>query len=352
VGDLANTELGLLQPSELGALAQLHEDCFARGTDVLDLLRQRYGSGPRSEVIVARTDAGVLVGAQAMTWLEGRREGKPATLGMMTMGMVHPDFRRRGLFRGLVRSAAEIGREGGADVLFTMPNDRSAPAFARFEDWQDGGRRRAYLLPLDPGKLAGQRFGLGGLGAALGSPLRMAARWSRRPSDGLREVLDLARIGPALDALASRVAGESRQLLLLRDSAFANWRYVKCPTADYRFLISESDGGGIDGVVVTTTQPRFGSTLGFVVDILSDAPAPRRKLLLRFAARTLWEQGATAVVCVGRMDAHRTDVKKAGFIDVTAVYPRTFHTFYSVTQPTSFDPASDWYLTLADFDSV
>jgi hypothetical protein len=271
---------------------------------------------------------------------------------MMTMGMVHPDFRRRGLFRGLVRRAAQIGWEGGADVLFTMPNDRSAPAFARFEDWQDGRRRRAYLLALDPGKLAGQRFGLGGLGAAIGSPLRMAARWSRRPSDGLREVVELARIGPALDALAARVAEHSGQLLVLRDSAYATWRYVKCPIADYRFLVSESDDGGIDGVVVTTTQPRFGSTLGFIVDIVSDAPAPRRKLLLRFAARTLWEQGATAVVCVGRMDAHRTALKRAGFIDVTAVYPRTFHTYYSATELPSFDPATDWYLTLADFDSV
>lgn len=352
MGELTDTELGLLQPPELPALAQLHEACFVRGADVLDLLRQRYGSGPRSEVVVARTADGTLVGAQAVTWLTARRGGSPATLGMMTMGMVHPDFRRRGLFRGLVRSAAQIGREGGADVLFTMPNDRSAPAFARFEDWQDGGRRRAYLLPLDPGKLAGQRFGLGGLGAALGSPLRMAARWSRRPSDGLREVTDLARIGSAVDALAGRVAEQGGQLLLLRDSAFATWRYVKCPIADYRFLVSESDGGGIDGVVVTTTQPRFGSTLGFVVDVLTDAPPARRTLLLRFAARTLWEQGATAVVCVGRMDTHRTALKGAGFIDVTAVYPRTFHTYYNAVQPTSFDPASDWYLTLADFDSV
>ncbi len=352
MGELIDTELGLLQPPELPALAQLHEACFARGTDILELLRQRYGSGPRSEVVVARTAEGALVGAQAMTWLPGRRGASSTTLGMMTMGMVHPDFRRRGLFRGLVKSAAQVGWDGGADLLFTMPNDRSAPALARFEDWQDGGRRRAYLLALDPGKLAGQRFGLGGLGAALGSPLRMAARWSRRPSDGLREVTDLARIGPALDALADRIAGQSGQLLLLRDSVFATWRYVGCPIADYRFLISESDGGGVDGVVVTTTQPRFGSTLGFVVDILSDAPARRRKALLRFAARTLWEQGATAVVCVGRMDAHRAALKGAGFIDVTAVYPRTFHTYYSANQSAPFEPARDWYLTLADFDSV
>jgi GNAT superfamily N-acetyltransferase len=381
VGELPETGLHLLQPHELPALARLHEACFARVGDILSLLRQRYGAGgelggladglaevdlgPRSEVVVASTPDGQLVGAQAMTWLPAMRAGQPAVLGMMTLGMVHPDFRRRGLFRTLVTEAERVGWEGGTDVQFTMPNDRSAPAFARFETWQDGGRRRAYLLALDPGKMAGQRIGLGGLGAALGRPLRMAARWSRRTADGLREVTDLSRLAPAVDALARRVAEQSGQLTLLRNTAFARWRYSDCPIADYRFLVSEGADGTIDGLVVTTTQPRFGSTLGFVVDILSDAPPARLKLLLRLAVRSLWEQGATAAVCVGRMEGHRAALKGAGFIDVTAVYPRVFHTYYSLPPeaasssapeadpiPLRFDPATDWYLSLADFDSV
>lgn len=377
MGELTEPGVRLLQPHELPALAQLHEACFARDGDILSLLRQRYGaggqlggltdglagspSGPRSEVVVAHSSDGQLVGAQAMTWLPAMRAGKPAVLGMMTLGMVHPDFRRRGLFRTLVTDAERVGWEGGTDVQFTMPNDRSAPAFARFETWQDGGRRRAYLLALDPGKLAGQRIGLGGLGAALGRPLRMAARWSRRTADGLREVTDLSRITPAIDVLAERVATNDGQLTLLRNTEFARWRYSDCPIADYRLLVSEGQGGTIDGLVVTTTQPRFGSTLGFVVDILSDAPPARLKLLLRLAARSLWEQGATAAVCVGRMEGHRAALKGAGFIDVTAVYPRVFHTYYSLppkaddsvaSEAESFDPATDWYLSLADFDSV
>jgi len=361
VGELSETELGLLEAHELPALAQLHEACFARGGDIQALLSQRYvdEAGPRSEVIVARTVGGGLVGAQAMTWLPAFQAGEPATLGMMTLGMVHPEFRRRGLFRGLVTEAERVGWEGGANVQFTMPNDRSAPAFARFETWQDGGHRCPYLLALDPGKLAGERFGLGGLGSALGRPLRMAARWSRRAAAGLREVSDLQRLAPEIDALAGRVAQQSGQLMLLRDSGFTTWRYVDCPTADYHFLVSEAEGGGIDGLVVTTTQPRFGSTLGFVVDILSDATAPRLKQLLRLAARSLWEQGATAAVCVGRLGPQRRALKAASFIDVTAVYPRTFHTYYSLppselaaSEGKDFDPATDWYLSLADFDSV
>ena len=66
---------------------------------------------------------------------------------------------------------------------------------------------------------------------------------------------------------------------------------------DYLLVDLEHGRGGIDGLVVTTTQPRFGSTLGFIVDILSDSPPDRLKQLLRLAARSLWEQGATAAVC-------------------------------------------------------
>ena len=55
------------------------------------------------------------------------------------------------------------------------------------------------------------------------------------------------------------------------------------------------------------------------------------------------------------MPSHRGVLKRSGFIDVTAVYPRTFHTYYSLpptSEEVAFDPVADWYLSLADFDSV
>lgn len=363
------SRLDLLRPDEFGDLAQLHSLCFGGHTSVESLLRQRYGPAagdvgaggngrPRSEVIIARSESGAPVAAQAITWIPASFGMETVSVGMMTLGMVHPEWRRRGLFREVVEDAARVGWEGGAAVQFTMPNDRSQPAFERFDGWESAGPRSTFLLALDPGKLVGQRVGLGGLGSALGRPLRMASRWSRKGGDGLIELVDLARHASSIDDLATRVGHSAGKLMLHRGAAFAQWRYVDNPSGAYRFHASERPGGGFDGLVITTTQPRFGTTLGFVVDILSDAPEDRQRQLVRRASRALWEQGATAAIAVGRMEGSRRALRRAGFYDLTSVYPRTFHTYFS-RQPTrsgplgaDFDPKQHWYLSLADFDSV
>ena len=191
---------------------------------------------------------------------------------------------------------------------------------------------------------------------------RLAARLLEQRLEQLLDredaLVDLARHAPSIDDLATRVGQSAGKLMLHRGAAFAQWRYVDNPSGAYRFHASERPGGGFDGLVITTTQPRFGTTLGFVVDILSDAPEDRQRQLVRRASRALWEQGATAAIAVGRMEGSRRALRRAGFYDLTSVYPRTFHTYFS-RQPTrsgplgaDFDPKQDWYLSLADFDSV
>jgi len=97
--------------------------------------------------------SGRIVGLQPMELLPYEWAGRRLTGATLTGVVVHPEFRRRGLFSSLVQACEREAWRRGADFVTTMPNDRSRPGFLKL-GYRDPGRRQLLVLPLNGRKLA------------------------------------------------------------------------------------------------------------------------------------------------------------------------------------------------------
>lgn len=352
----------IMRPDEFDGLVRLHRVCFGDRSELVPFIRHRYVEAryPRTDIVVARDSGGGIIGTQAVTLFDGFMSGLPASIVMLSMGMVHPDYRGKGLFRALVESAGSRGFELGGVAQFTMPNEQSYPAFRKFASWHPLADRRAYVLPLDAARLAGDIAGSRWLG-----PIARGGGWLAdvffRGSTTLRCAgvfeADLEEVADKVDALAAAAGKATIGLTCRRDSRFLRWRFADCTAWRYRIFYHRGMAGRIDAYIVTKIEPRFRSNVGFIVDILADADVDTQVKLLGHVAGELRDQGATMLMGIWQTPGHCRLVERAGHVSVGGLLRRKFHTCVSLSParkdiPSEARDASGWYLTLADFDTI
>lgn len=112
--------------------------------------------------------------------------------------------------------------------------------------------------------------------------------WLLQPIVGLRirqaavfdlDIRPVEGFDSSFDGLWSAIA-ESRTVTVVKNAAYLNWRYVKCPGRCYGRLAAYR-GRSLEGLVIfRTTRPRYE---GFVLELLArdDNPQTLRALLLQ-----------------------------------------------------------------------
>ena len=239
---------------------------------------------------------GRVVGLQPMELFSYEHLGRRLSGAMLTGVVVHPDFRRRGLFSRLIAACEQDAWQRGADFVTTMPNERSRPGFLKL-GYCEPGRRRLLLAPLDASKLAHRAVRWKPLAALLGASLApvlcSSHKWLRAPATK-PEIITQA------PADLDQVNEADRQLFpglrLARTRAWWDWRYAGSPR-DYQMLRMRDARGATAGLVATTVEQRNGLEVGYIVDWLA-RDADRVPLLLAGALRQLQAAGAAIAACV------------------------------------------------------
>jgi GNAT superfamily N-acetyltransferase len=311
---------------------------------------------------------GRIVGVQPMELFPYEWSGRRLTGAMLTGVVVHPEFRRRGLFSRLIGACEKEAWQRGADFITTMPNERSRPGFLKL-GYREPGRRQLLLLPLSASKLARRavRWAPMALARAFrthvsGAPAccRLTASEQPKPATCRRPGLELEILKQApkdLDDLNEADQQLFPGLRLARSRAWWDWRYAASPRS-YQMLRLRDARGGTAGLVVTTLEQRGGLEVGYVVDWLA-RDANLIPDILVGALGQLKEAGAAIAASVVSSDAQVRALRSSGFCRVPHWAPlKRFFTLFKPAPTIATDllermsSIHSWHQTLGDWDNL
>ncbi len=345
-------------PADREEQARLFRQCFKKPLETSEL-RWRYDQNPHGEAVslLLRPPAAEAIVSFAYMPRLALSHGDTSTLahiGQQGDVMTHPDWRRKGLCGELSFVCGRATADAGWPMNWGFPNRQSASVFLKV-GWRSVGKIRpwSHFLRADVG-MRKERF-REGRRAALGLPLairrcRAGRRQLQQLGAGRYEVRPIERFPAEVGALSQAV--EQRfALMVRRDAAYLNWRFLDTPSGLQRALGVYLEGKLAGYVVVQ--RPRDGEAVGFIVDLL----APEESAVAAALAAGLdeLEQAGAGLVRATAVDGSwwQGRLASAGFL---APKPDNhLFVYVSVQNPdhplmAHVDDASKWYLTDGDRD--
>jgi GNAT superfamily N-acetyltransferase len=301
---------------------------------------------------VAEAD-GRIVGAQPGHAIDLLIDGVPVKGLLLLDVMTHPDYRRRGVFAGVVEGLRMRASGEGYRVLLTTPNRDAERGFARLAAWTRLGELEPWVAVGDAATL----LMAGGRGADL---LRLpATSWRRLISRGV-EGPGVVPGGYPGDGFTERlwrsIAGVTAGCLIARDARFVSWRFGAGSGRAYSFLCA----GTLEkpeALVVIGEGRLLGRAVLMLVDVMTTrATAGAAVGLLRtLAAQASRERRAAVVGWFARGSALGRVLREAGFHRVPAMLrPRPYAVWgcsdLPVAQRTRALDLGAWHMSLADSD--
>ncbi len=259
-------------PADREAQAQLFNATFKKEIDARGLA-WRYDENPHGRAIsfAQRHATAGLVSGYACTprrAVPAGDESRAALVGETGDVMTHPSWRKRGLFSALDRAAMAESRRLGWPVVFGLPNRRSAHIFLEL-GWERVGTLRAWTFVLRADAAARTERAKEGRIRGWLTPLAARAGRSARTKLAAGKPLlarPLSAFPRAVESL-SRAVEPRFALMVRRDAAYLDWRFLRSPSGLHRsFGLYAQDE--FEGYVVVQV-PRPGSAIGYLVDVLA-----------------------------------------------------------------------------------
>ena len=126
--------------------AALGETPFLRRTPELWEWKHVLNPFGKSIVLVAADGDRIAAVRAFMRWRLATRDGEELSCVRAVDTAVHPDYQRRGLFRGLNEAAVEVARDDGVVLVFNTPNPQSRPGYLK-QGWNDVGSIGVMIRP-------------------------------------------------------------------------------------------------------------------------------------------------------------------------------------------------------------
>ena len=280
-----------------------------------------------------------------------RCDGRESLAALSLLTMTHPQYRGRGIFRGLAtRLYADLARYGFAFV-YGFPNDNSQPTFLSALGWTHTCDWPVFVRPLNLPAIARrvlQRRWVPGPDR----PESRGAQPAVPAAGGLREV---ERFDERMSAFRAGWE-DGRRVYIARSAAYMNWRYAACPDWRYRKVIAES-GQELTGYVVWRHVEEYGLKGAMIMDL---AAAAGRLDVLRDLVRVVVgharRDGMDLVSCLpaGHVDTQRA-LRRSLFAKVPErLSPKKWHfggRRLDSTMPAEyFNAAASWHIGFGDCD--
>lgn len=292
-------EVELATDADRGPILEIMETSFAsvqRSSSVLrgpEFWEWKYRSSPFGIASVQQIKLdGKVVAAQSLWPVTFQWQEREFHALQACDTVVHPDFRRQGLFKALLMARKTRAAALNADFIFNFPNANSWPGNLK-AGWHFLGRVPWYVRIIKPITLI-RDYGKEGRSASLAVPERYR----------VTETM--------LDWLEGAVAGDRRGLSLTRPTGYWRWRFLKRPSRQYGLVCMETNCKSF--AVFTLSRKASGLIELVVVDLI----ATRETLspLLRVVLGCGREVGAAFVAMMNPQAFSAGTFYRHGFVPV------------------------------------
>ena len=314
--------------------------------------RWMFRDGPAGPAIIRLAVVKQRIIAQMASIWVMIKIGDKATRGTHGVDlMVHPDYRRQGVFTALGIKGREDPLDQSRSITYGTPNDQSRPGFVnrlnalpicevpvlvKVIDWGAVLKRR-YKIPVLAGKILGN--------------IRERIT-NRKPSLKAAGIIveEVRSFDEQIDKFWEK-ASRIKNIMIIKDMKYLNWRYIAKPGKEYRVFVAKKQDE-IAGYIVLKLQKGALSS-GYIIDMLTlpgeDTVA---ELLITIGLRHLKEAGAAKASCwMLEGTPYYGTLRKLGFIRrhgptlcsriVEPSIPKEF-----VTNP------ANWYYVMGDDDAL
>lgn len=276
-------------------------------------------------------------------------------LGSLSIwAMAHPDYRRQGMFETLGRRVYDRLGEMGIPLTHAFPNPNSYHGFIHKLGWLDIATLDMYVRPIDLKAVVGKVIRIPPIPQIVGAALSPFFR-VKAPADGDFRLCAIYRFDSRADALIE-ARSKAHEVIVKRDAAYLNWRYIDSPYWKYHVIAAETDSELL-GYVVVRCLEAFGLTGGMIMDI---AALPGRAdvldALAKHAVVYSAEQGMDVSVAMVQGSIETLDaLRHAGFMRVPRkLGMKTWH-FGVHCNNNTVDPAfvgdiRNWFVVFGDDD--
>ena len=265
--------------------------------------------------------------------------------------MVHPDYRRQGVFTALGIKGREDPLDQSRSVTYGTPNDQSRPGFVNRLDALPICEVPLLVKVIDWGAVLKRRYKIPALTAkilgTIGEGITNRKPFLKAAGTTLEEVFSFDE---RIDRFWEKVS-RIKNIMIVKDMKYLNWRYFAKPGHEYRVLLAKKQDE-IAGYIVLKLQ-KGASSVGYIIDMLTlpgeDSVA---ELLIATTIRHFKEAGIAKASCwMLEQTPYYGTLRKLGFIRrrgrtlcVRIVEPSIQKEF--VTNP------ANWYYVMGDDDAL
>jgi len=265
--------------------------------------------------------------------------------------MVHPDYRRQGVFTALGKKGQEDLLNRSRSITYGTPNDQSRPGFVNRLNALPICEVPLLVKVIDWGAVLKQRYKFPALaGKILGNIWERIT--NRKPSLKAAGIIveEVFSFDEQIDKFWEK-ASRIKNIMIIKDMKYLNWRYIAKPGHEYRIFLARKQDE-IAGYVVLKLQEGARS-IGYIIDFLT-LPGEDNvaELLITIALRHLKAAGAAKASCwMLEETPYYGTLRKLGFIRrhgptlcsriVEPSIPKEF-----VTNP------ANWYYVMGDDDAL
>jgi ribosomal protein S18 acetylase RimI-like enzyme len=332
-------------------ILRLRKLCF--GSSDLDEWIWEFKRSPLGSLMMVAEAKGQIVGFRAHLNVKMKVGDEVVKGSIACDSMVHPDYRRRGLWRKLSRMEWEESTKEGNTLSYSFSNKVSfkykpkeniaicrVPILVKFFDTYGEIKKRV-----------GNQILAKILSIFVNSFFRVFYRVKKCPPVETVLLSEITEFDDRIDSFWSQ-ASTAFKIAVVRDKEYLNWRYFQRPNSNFKVLLAE-DGNKILGYIVFSVQRIFDDRIGYIIDIVTHPDRPEIiPFLISSAIDRIRKEKASLILCkMMKNNAYYKIVRKNGFIQVLGSHLVARINQSKVSEVFVRDP-NNWYLTFGDSDGI